>query len=140
MGSTDIRTQPVTTMPRLVLGTAAAVVVALALNSAVALVTRTLDPHGTHTGLIIASYGPLTVLGVLAGTAGWAAVRRVTARPRRVLRVLVAVVVLLSLVPDLVLYAFGHSAGNVAGLWAMHVVVAAATVTAAGRTLPLADE
>ena len=137
MSSTDIHTPTVTPVPRLALGTLAAAVVALAVDAGIALATRTLDPHGTRTGLVLVAYGPMTVLGVLAGTAGWATVRRLAARPRAVLRVLVPTVVVLSLVPGAVLLATGASAANVVGLWLMHLVVAATTVATASRTLPL---
>jgi hypothetical protein len=137
MSSTDIRSSAVTPVPRLALGTLAAAVVALAVNTGIALAIRTLDPHGTSTGLPSAAYASLTVLGVLAGTAGWATVRRVATRPRTVLRVLVPAVVVLSLAPDLVLLATGRSAANVVGLYLMHLVVAATTVAVASRTLPL---
>jgi hypothetical protein len=137
MTSTDVRSQPVSPVFRLALGSTAAVLVALVVNTGVALAARSVDPHATRTGLTLVAFGPLTVLGVLAGTAGWAAVRRLAARPRAALRVLVPAVVALSFVPDLVVLLTGASPVNAAGLVTMHLVVALVTVGTAIRTLPL---
>jgi hypothetical protein len=127
-----------TSAARVALGIAAAAVVSIAANTAVALGALALSPNGTRTGLELVAYAPLTVIGVLAGTIGWAAVRRFAAHARAVLRVLVPVVTVLSFIPDIALLATGAAdAINVAGLLVMHVVVAAVTVTAVSRVLPL---
>lgn len=139
MNSTDAHIQPVLRLPRVALGVVSAVVVALIVNTGVAFGTEALE-QGTRTGLLPVAYGPLTILGVIAGTVGWAAVRRYAARPGAVLRVLVPVVVALSLVPGIVLFAIGTDPVNVIGLWVMHLVVTVVTITVAIRVLPLADE
>ncbi|GAA3431686.1 DUF6069 family protein [Kutzneria kofuensis] len=127
-----------TSAARVTLGIAAAAVVSIAVNTVVALGALALDPNGTRTGLDLVAYAPLTVIGVLAGTIGWAAVRRYAARARATLRVLVPVVTVLTFIPDIVLLLTGAAdAINVAGLLVMHVVVAAVTVTAVSRVLPL---
>jgi hypothetical protein len=125
---------------RVTLGVVAAVLISIIVNTGVALATTSLDPNGEQTGLALIAYGPLTALGVLAGTGGWAAVRRFSARPRPVLRVVVPAVVAISFVPGIILLAAGAGLVNVLGLWIMHLVVAAATVTMAGRVLPLPDK
>jgi hypothetical protein len=123
---------------RVLLGIAAAAVVSIALNAVVALVASALNPNGTHMGLVVTAYAPLTVIGVLAGTIGWAAVRRYAGNARAVLRVLVPVVVVLSFIPDFGLLISGMAdAANLVGLLLMHVVVATVTVTAVSRVLPL---
>lgn len=137
MSSTDIPVPQVVPMPRLAVGVVLAIVVSIAVNTGIAFGARSLDPHGTQIGLALIAYGPLTALGVLAGSAGWAGVRRFATRPRAVLRVLVPVVVVLSFVPGVVLLAAGNSPLNVVGLWVMHLVVTAVTVTLAARVLPL---
>jgi hypothetical protein len=119
--------------------TVAAIVIAIIVNTGVALLAKALDSGGTHTGLILVAYGPLTTLGILAGTAGWATVRRYASRPRAVLRVLVPAVVAASFLPGVIQLAVGTNPVNVAALWVMHLVVAVVTVASASRVFPLAD-
>jgi hypothetical protein len=125
---------------RVALGVAAAVVVSLIVNSGLALAVRSLVTNGVRTGVTPIEYGPLTVAGVLLGTAGWAAVRRFAARPRAVLRVLVPAVVVVSFVADIILLTVGRSPVNVVGLMVMHTLVAVITVSTLARVLPLADK
>jgi hypothetical protein len=119
--------------------TVAAIVIAIVVNTGVALLAKAVDSGGTRTGLILVAYGPLTTLGILAGTAGWATVRHYAGRPRAVLRVLVPAVVAASFVPGVIQLTLGTSPVNVAALWVMHLVVAVVTVATASRVFPLAD-
>jgi hypothetical protein len=136
--TSSISTQPqAPTAARVAVGVAAAAVVALVGNTLIALAVSALRPGGMVKGLTFVEYGSLTVVGVLLGTLGWALVRRSSRRPRAVLRVLVPVVVVLSFGADLGLLAAGTSLLNAVGLMLMHVVVAAATVPALSRVLPL---
>ena len=136
--STQTHPQADTSTVRVALGLVAAAVVAIAVNTGVALAALALDPNGTRTGLDVVAYAPLTVVGVLIGTIGWAAIRRYAAHARSVLRVVVPVVVVLTFIPDTVLLLTGAADGiNTVGLMVMHVVVAAATVAAVSRVLPL---
>ncbi|HTI22973.1 MAG TPA: DUF6069 family protein [Kutzneria sp.] len=136
--STQVHPQADTSTARVALGVAAAAVVSIALNTAVALGATALNPNGTRMGLDLVAYAPLTIIGVLAGTIGWALVRRRAGHARATLRVLVPVVTVLSFIPDFALRITGVADwGNVAGLLVMHVVVAAVTVTAVSRVLPL---
>lgn len=121
----------------LVLGVAAAAIASLAVNAAIALAVTATHPSGVQTGLSALHFGPLTVLGVLIGTAGWAVIRRNSSRPRPVLRTVVPLVVLVSFVPDLLLLFRNVSAVNVAGLLGMHIAIAAITVPVLARLLPL---
>ncbi|MER5428475.1 DUF6069 family protein [Streptomyces sp. NPDC002588] len=82
------------------------------------------------------SYIFLTVLGVVAGAAGWAVVRKVSADPERLIRWLAPVLVAVSFVPDFLLLGDGGVKG-VAALLAMHVVVAVIAVAAYRRVMPL---
>jgi hypothetical protein len=136
--STQAHPQADTSTLRVTLGLAAAAVVAIAVNTMVALGAIALNPNGTRMGLDLVAYAPLTVVGVLAGAVGWALVRRRAADARSTLRTLVPVVVVLSFVPDfgLLITAMGDLV-NVAALLVMHLVVAAVTVAAASRLLPL---
>jgi hypothetical protein len=136
--STHVHPQADTSTARVALGIAAAAVVSIALNTAVALGAVALSPNGTRMGLDLVAYAPLTIIGVLAGTLGWALVRRHAAHARATLRVLVPVVTVLSFIPDVLLLVNGIADGvNFAGLVVMHVVVAAVTVTTVSRVLPL---
>ena len=136
--STQAHPHADTSTARVALGIAAAAVVAIAVNALVAFGTSALNPNGTAMGLDLVAFAPLTVVGVLAGTLGWAAVRRYAANARAVLRVLIPVVVVLSFIPDFGLLLAGMADGvNLVGLLIMHVVVATVTVTAVSRVLPL---
>jgi len=138
--STHVHRRPATPTSRVALGVAVAVVISVIVNTGIAIGITSLAPDGTRTGLMPVAYGPATALGVLAGTAGWAAVRRYASRPRAVLRVLVPGVLALSFVPGIFLLTVGNGLVNVVGLWGMHLVVALVTVTMASRFLPLADK
>lgn len=134
MSSTQVH--PVVPMPRLAVRAVIAVLVSVVVNYGIAWGITTLDPGGPRVGLSLAEFGPATVLGILAGIAGWAVIRRRAARPRSVLRGLVPAVVVLSFVPDAVVVG-GTSLVNMVGLWIMHVVVAVTAVTVASRVYPL---
>lgn len=125
---------------RIALAVLAAVAASLMVNTGIALAVTSTHPSGTQTGLMPIHYGPLTVIGVLAGTVGWAVIRRNAARPRHVLRAVVPVVVVLSLLPDVVLLLGGSSLVNVVGLTLMHLAIAAITVPVLARNLPLPSE
>jgi hypothetical protein len=122
---------------KVVVGLLAAAVVALIGNALIAMAVSALRPGGVVKGLSFVEFGPLTVVGVLVGTAGWALVRRSSRRPRAVLRILVPAVVVLTFGADLGLMAGGTTLLNAVGLMLMHVVVAAALVPALARVLPL---
>ena len=136
--STQVHPQADTSTARVALGVAAAAVVSIALNTAVALGATALNPNGTSMGLQLVAYAPLTIIGVLAGTLGWSLVRRRAANARATLRTLVPLVTVLSFIPDVVLLVTGVAdVVNMVALLVMHVVVAAVTVTAVSRVLPL---
>ncbi|GLZ51988.1 DUF6069 family protein [Actinomycetospora sp. NBRC 106378] len=109
-----------------------AVVVAALVNLLLATVAGALDDGGIGMGLQPAVFLPATVVGVLLGTAGWFAVRRVAPRA---LPVVIPVVVALTWIPDLLLFGQGATVANVVGLMAMHAVVASAVVVALRPTV-----
>ncbi|HEY3754328.1 MAG TPA: DUF6069 family protein [Pseudonocardiaceae bacterium] len=137
MNRTDVQTTRSTSW--VVLAVLAAIVVSIAVNTGIALATKSLDAGGTQIGLMPVAYGPATALGIVVATIGWATVRRRGARPAALLRLLVPVVLVVSFVPGVILIVVGHSALNVVGLWVMHLVVTAVTVTMLSRALPVAD-
>ena len=122
----------------ILVGAAAAAVV---VNAAIATTARALGASPEFQPLTPAAYIPLTIIGFLLGTAGWALIRAKTNNPARVLRVVVPVVLLLSFIPDLGLLLSGSrpgtSGGAVAALTLMHLVVAATALPALTRALPL---
>ena len=90
--------------------------------------------------LHLSAYAPLTVFGVVLGAIGWAVVRRVAKNPAGLLRWLVPLLTVVSFAPDLSLLGGGTPGSGplaVAALMAMHVVVAAVSVAAYRRVLPL---
>ncbi|MCU7724236.1 DUF6069 family protein [Actinoplanes sp. KI2] len=110
----------------------AVIACAIAVNTLVAAVARHAGASATFPPLQLPVYGAFTAAGVLAGWAGWQLVRRRSARPRRVLKVLVPTVAVLSFLPDVALLTLKFipdtTATAVAALMVMHVVVVAFAV------------
>ncbi|MGW3962381.1 hypothetical protein ACWED2_21355 [Amycolatopsis sp. NPDC005003] len=109
-----------------------ALLAAAAANTAIALGALALDDGGIGMGLSPASYLPATAAGLLLGTAGWFVIAH---RAPQALRVVVPAVLVLTWVPDLLLFTAGATAANVFGLMLMHLVVTTAVVTALRPTL-----
>ncbi len=124
-------------------GLVAASVVAVALNAVVALIAHAAGASDDFQPLTFPAYATFTVLGILAGAAGWVLIRSRARRPGALLRLLVPIVLVVSFVPDLLVGADGSapgaSWGAVAALMVMHVVVAAVAVTAYTRLWPVSD-
>ncbi|MFC3893334.1 DUF6069 family protein [Lentzea rhizosphaerae] len=122
-------------------GLVVAAAVATALNAAIATIAVAAGASSQFQALQLPTYATFTVIGVLAGAAGWAVVRAKTRNPRRVMRVLAPAVVLVSFVPDVLVGVSGGlpgaSWGGVVALMVMHVVVAAVAVAVYARMLPL---
>jgi hypothetical protein len=126
---------------RIAIGVVAAALVAAAVNAVIALLATAAGASEDFAPLQPSAYVFLTAVGVLAGAAGWAAVRRWARRPAAVLRRLVPAVVAVSLLPDLALL-FTDLQPNttglgVAALMLMHVATAAVAVPIFARALPL---
>lgn len=122
-------------------GLVVAAVLATALDAAVAAIAHGAGASHAFRPLQTATYGGLTVAGVLAGAAGWALVRARSSSPRRLLRTLVPAVLLLSFIPDVLVGVSasmpGTSWGAVAALMSMHLLVAAVAIPVYLRVLPL---
>jgi Family of unknown function (DUF6069) len=122
-------------------GLLVAALVAVAANTGVAAIAHGAGVSHDFRPLQPTTYGTLTVLGFLAGAAGWRLVRNRAADPRRRLRGLVPAVLVLSLIPDLLIHgssAFaGSSWGAVVATMSMHFVVATVAVPTYLRTIPL---
>jgi len=141
MVSAEAGAAPRTSAGRVAGGVAVAAVGAVLVNTLISLLARAAGASEDFQPLRPGAYIFLTVVGVLAGAAGWAAVRRWSRRPAPVLRRLVPVVVVLSLLPDVALLftdAQPNTSGPaVAGLMAMHLATAGVAVPVFRRVLPL---
>jgi hypothetical protein len=83
------------------------------------------------------TYALLTVLGVAGATATWAAVTRLSSRPRWLLTRLAALVTALLLIPDFLLLGTpGNPAGPVVILMLMHLAIAVIAYTALVKIAP----
>ena len=103
-------------------------------NSLIAAVARgPLDVSDKFTPLTPGAFIFWSILGTVIGAIGWLLIQRKTAQPDRVLRVLVPTVLVLSLVPDVLIWVDDSMAGisstAVLALMAMHVATAAVLVT-----------
>lgn len=128
-----------TSKGKVVLGVAAAVVIASIGNAAVSFVAQALgaDPK-TVLGLYPRGYVVLTALGVVVAAFAWASIRKRAEDPARTLGKLVPIVVVLSWLLDVPLFFQpGSSVIGVVALMVMHVVVAAVAVPIFHRVLPV---
>jgi hypothetical protein len=141
MADTSVPAHPAGLAPsagKIAVGLLGAAAVSIVVNSLIALLAGRLIPaDAPRTGLAPAEHAPAAVIGILLGTLGWYLVRRSARNPRRVLRILVPTVVVLSWIPDLGILAAGATAVNSLALMAMHTVVAAAAVPVLTRVLPV---
>ncbi|MFD1545092.1 DUF6069 family protein [Nonomuraea guangzhouensis] len=126
---------------RIAAGLAAAVLAAVVANAVIAVLALAAGASDGFLPLQASSYIALTVIGVLAGAAGWAAVRRWSRRPTAVLRLLVPAVVAVSLLPDIAMFFTAMqpntTALGVIALMMMHVATAAVAVPLFAWALPL---
>jgi len=134
-----VRTQP---GPAAVAGwLIAGIVAASVLNEVIALLSIAAGASEDFQPLQPGSFISFTFLGVLIGAAGWAVVRRRSADPRALLSRLVPAVVVVSFIPDLMMFFSDYKAhadaAGIIGLIVMHVAVAAVAVPAYHRALPL---
>ncbi|TPQ16880.1 DUF6069 family protein [Streptomyces sporangiiformans] len=119
-------------------GVLAAIVVAALADAVLALLALAAGAPDDFQPLKPASYIFLTAVGVVAGAIGWAIVRKVSKDPEALVRWLVPTVVVVSFVPDFLLFGDGGVAGVVA-LLLMHVVVAVVAVFSYRKVMPLSS-
>lgn len=117
-------------------GLLAAIVVASAADTVLALLALAAGAPDDFQPLKAPSYIFLTTVGILAGAIGWAVVRKVSKDPLALVRWLVPTLVVISFVPDFLLYGDGGATG-VGALLLMHVSVAATAVVMYRRVMPL---
>nr|WP_234383313.1 DUF6069 family protein [Streptomyces dysideae] len=117
-------------------GVLAAIAVASVADAVLALLALAAGAPGDFQPLKASSYIFLTAVGVVAGAVGWAIVRKVSKDPEALVRWLVPTLVVVSFVPDFLLFGDGGAIG-VGALLLMHVVVAAVAVFAYRKVMPL---
>ncbi|WP_405854689.1 DUF6069 family protein [Streptomyces sp. NBC_01515] len=117
-------------------GVIAAIVLASAADTVIAQLALTAGAPDDFQPLKAPSYIFLTTLGIVAGAIGWAILRKVSKDPQALVRWLVPALVLVSFVPDFLLYGDGGATG-VAALLLMHVTVATAAVVTYRKVMPL---
>ncbi|MFF4630030.1 DUF6069 family protein [Streptomyces griseorubiginosus] len=113
-----------------------AILLSSLVNALIAVLAHAVGAPKDFAPLKLSSYVSLTALGVLAGAAGWALVRRFSRDSERLLRRLVPSVVVVSFVPDFTQFGKGEVTGVVA-LLLMHVAVAVIAVSAYRRIMLL---
>jgi hypothetical protein len=110
----------------------------LIINSLIAWAGRgPLDVPATFQQLTLPVYGPLTVIGALAGAIGWHLIATRARQATRLLTWLVPTVLALSMIPDVLLLVNesqpGTTTAGVVALMLMHLGVAAAALPAYRR-------
>lgn len=129
-------------VPRTTVLLLAAFAVAGLANSVIALAASAAGASSAYAPLMPPVYLAFTALGIAAGYLGWRIVRRRSAHPARLLRVLVPVALVLSWVPDVILAVVQFIPGtNLTGaiaLGLMHAVVVAVGVPVYARVAPVA--
>lgn len=119
----------------------AAAAVAGVANAVIAVAALAAGASASYSPLMPPVYLAFTVFGVLAGYLGWRIVRRVSAHPARVLKVLVPAVLVLSWVPDVILavvqFIPGTTLTGALALALMHAVVVAVSVPVYARIAPV---
>ncbi|MEU6139460.1 DUF6069 family protein [Streptomyces sp. NPDC047081] len=117
-------------------GVLAAIVAASVADAVLALLALAAGAPDDFRPLKASSYIFLTAVGVVAGAVGWVIVRKVSKDPEALVRWLVPAVVVVSFVPDFLLFGDGGAIGVMA-LLLMHVSVAAVAVFAYRKVMPL---
>jgi hypothetical protein len=132
-------TSPITyrPLPAIALSAVLVAVIAGIVNAIVATIAVTLglDAQASH-GLEAFSYVPLTVIGAIAAAIGWHLVNRYAARPRRVLKWLVPLALLLSWTPDIYV-AIDAGWPNALTLMLMHTLTVVIAVLVFRWRMPL---
>ncbi|MEU6371564.1 DUF6069 family protein [Streptomyces sp. NPDC046909] len=117
-------------------GVVAAIVVAAAADALIAVLALAAGAPDDFQPLMVSSYVFLTAVGVTGGAIGWSVVRKVSKDPAALVRWLAPVLVVVSFVPDFLLFGDGGVTG-VAALLMMHVVVAVVAVFTYRKVMPL---
>ena len=130
----DLRGRTPPSNARWVLAAALSVALSLALDMVAVHVAKTEFPSTRHfSHFRLADYGTLTVVGALAGAAGWAAVVRLSSAPRWLFLRLAVVVTFVLWLPDVWILVQGATGEGVATLAVMHLLVVLVTYNVSVR-------
>jgi hypothetical protein len=77
-----------------------AIVLSILADALIAAIAHALGAPQQLPGLTLPMYGVFTAVGILIGTAVWAAIRKWAARPSAILRWLVPITIMVTLIPD----------------------------------------
>ncbi|MEV7978771.1 DUF6069 family protein [Streptomyces sp. NPDC086519] len=114
----------------------AAIVVASIADTVISLIALAAGAPDDFQPLKAGSYIFLTAVGIVIGALGWTLVRKLSQDPQALTRWLVPAVVVVSFVPDILLFGAGGAIG-VGALLLMHVAVAVIAVFTYRKVLPL---
>jgi len=121
----------------------AAAVIASLIDAVIAAIAHAAGASNEFRPLMAPAFIAFTLIGILAGAAGWTLVRRRARHPKTLLARLVPIVLGLSFLPDLAMLVSNYephaNAAGVVGLLAMHASVAAVAVISYRRALPVSD-
>jgi H+/Cl- antiporter ClcA len=132
------RRQPA--LERIAIATVLAVAAALVADALIVAAGTALFPSTAGYGHFrFDDYAKLTVIGVVAGCAGWPLVSRISAAPRWLCSRLAVLITLVLFLPDLWLLAKGQPPRAVAVLMTMHVAVALITYQIVVHVAPASD-
>lgn len=124
-----------------VLAVAAGVVIAIAASAIDAYAAYAAGASTSFAALRPAIFAPFVAVGVVVAYLGWSIIRRRSAHPAKVLRILVPVILLLSFIPDVLLLITGFIPGSsltgVVALALMHLIVAGVAVPLSMRLAPV---
>jgi hypothetical protein len=128
-------------VPRTAVLLVAAFAVAGLANAVIALAAASAGASSSYGPLMPPVYLAFTALGIAGGYLGWRIVRRRSANPARLLRILVPVALVLSWVPDVILgvlqFIPGTTLTGAVALGLMHAVVVAVGVPVYARVAPV---
>jgi hypothetical protein len=141
---TNIHVQPLSAIPRQAkLPTAIVIAAAIAIvaDLIVAAVAHAAGASSQFKPLLVSTFAPLTIVGLVAAAIAWTTIRARATDPWQVLRRLIPSVVLISLIPDIAVGVSKSQAhttwGAVVALMVMHLAVSAAGVATFWILLPI---
>lgn len=117
-------------------GVVGAIVVSSLADAVLALAALAIGAPDDFQPLMPGSYIFLTAVGMIAGAIGWAVVRKVSKNPEALIRWLAPTLVVVSCIPDFLLFGAGGVVGVLA-LVLMHVVVGVIAVATFHKVMPL---
>lgn len=136
---TRLDLRPLTPLPsgrRIALAGLLAIVGSLVADAVLSTISAaTLSPPAYFDKFNAGSYAPLTIIGVVGATVGWALLVRLTSQPQWFVIRAAVVVTIVGLIPDVALLS-NNPTGAVIGLMVEHLVIAVITTYALLKVAP----